>query len=79
VKVEARRPAGPAPWEDGEVQRAIREKLNETAFRDAMEAYTQELRRRTVIVYTYAGPQPDPADRRARDPKAQRVSNPPAR
>jgi parvulin-like peptidyl-prolyl isomerase len=76
VRVEARRPAGPQPWEDGEVQHTIREKLNEQAFRAAMEAYTKDLRQRTVITYTYAGDAPKAAGRRTRDPGARRVSAP---
>jgi parvulin-like peptidyl-prolyl isomerase len=69
VRVEARRAAGPLPFDDeeGVVQRTIREKLREVAFKRELESFTKQLRSQTFISYQFSRP-------KDRDPKAQRAS-----
>jgi parvulin-like peptidyl-prolyl isomerase len=70
VRVEARRAAGPLPFDDAEgiVQRTIREKLREAAYRRELEAFTRQLRGQTVITYQFAPPE------ERRDPETRRTS-----
>jgi peptidyl-prolyl cis-trans isomerase SurA len=58
VRVEARRRAGPAPFQ--EVQFAIRDRLSGQKFQKEMAAYLEKLRARTPIRTVFDGTESDP-------------------
>lgn len=76
LRVEDRRTAGPLAFDDEEgiVQRTIRQKLQEAAFKRELDSFTSQLRSQTVVAYLY-----EPTNNRAapRDPKAVRTGTTP--
>lgn len=66
VRVESRREAGPASFE--EVQNEVRTKLQELAFEREVESFTKELREKTLITYHFKDAPHDDAARPASHP-----------
>jgi parvulin-like peptidyl-prolyl isomerase len=69
VRVEARQPAGPAPFEA--VQNEIAKTIQEQLFTKAVDEYTRDLRARSLVTYQFGRP-PAPRDAAARRVGASR-------